>query len=87
MRGHQSAVEGSVHQRITPPPRREVVSVLLGAAEICLLERSPRLAIRAAWHLLKSAEMSNTGVLTGSVGLLQPALGAREAAAGRRSAS
>ncbi len=59
MRGAQSAAEGSANQRSSSLPKREVASVLVGAAEICLLERSPRLAMRAAWTLLRS-EPSDT---------------------------
>jgi hypothetical protein len=44
-------------------PAGDVASVLVGAAEICLLERSPRLAIRAAWLLLRSTDDSDAELL------------------------
>ena len=57
------AVDVSAGKRLTASPRRDVANVLVGVAEICLLERSPRLAIRAAWLLLRSNEESDADLL------------------------
>ncbi len=46
-----------------PPAGGELKDILVGAAEICLLERSPRLAMRAAWLLLRSNEESDADLL------------------------
>jgi hypothetical protein len=56
-------VDVSTGKRLTVSPGRDVAKVLVGAAEICLLERSPRLAIRAAWLLLRSNEESDADLL------------------------
>lgn len=56
-------IDVSADQRLAPTPRRDVANVLVGAAEICLLERSPRLAMRAAWLLLRSSEVSDADLL------------------------